>query len=65
MIGKMELDILVPPQFPEEYPAALIRAASLFEVKKHRATPPRFEARTVVRCNCQVRRCAPAPGSRR
>ena len=49
MIGKVELDIQVPPEFPEKYHDALIRAANQCAVKKHLETPPRFEVRTVVR----------------
>ena len=49
MIGKVELEIQVPPEFPEKYHDALIRAANQCAVKKHLETPPRFEVRTAVR----------------
>jgi ribosomal protein S12 methylthiotransferase accessory factor len=49
MIGKIALDIEVPPEFPEKYHEALVRSASQCAVKKHLETPPRFEVRTVVR----------------
>lgn len=49
MIGKVELEIQVPPEFPEKYHDALIRAANQCTVKKHLETPPRFEVRTAVR----------------
>lgn len=48
MVGKVELDIQVPPEFPAKYHAALVRAANQCAVKKHLETPPRFEVRTVV-----------------
>jgi putative redox protein len=49
MIGKVELDIQVPPGFPERYHEALTRAANQCAVKKHLESPPTFEVRTVVR----------------
>jgi len=48
MIGRIELDIKVPPSFPEKYHEALIRAASQCAVKKHLENPPAFDVRTVV-----------------
>ena len=48
MIGRIELDIKVPPAFPEKYHEALIRAASQCAVKKHLENPPAFDVRTVV-----------------
>lgn len=43
MIGTVELEIQVPPDFPEKYYKALIRAASQCAVKKHLENPPKFE----------------------
>jgi ribosomal protein S12 methylthiotransferase accessory factor len=48
LVGKVVLDIRVPPSFPERYHEAIIRAASQCAVKKHLETPPQFEVRTVV-----------------
>ena len=48
MIQKVDLDIVVPPDFPEKYHAALIRAAEQCAVKKHLEQPPAFEIRTRV-----------------
>ncbi len=48
MIGRIGLDIQVPPTFPEKYYEALVRAASHCAVKKHLEKPPAFEVRTVV-----------------
>jgi putative redox protein len=46
MVGKVELEIQVPPSFPERYRDALIRAADLCAVKKHFEKPPKFEIHT-------------------
>ena len=48
MIEKVDLDILVPPEFPEKYHEALIRAASQCAVKKHLEQPPSFNVQTKV-----------------
>jgi putative redox protein len=48
MLTTIELDIQVPPEFPEKYHEALIRAANQCAVKKHMEQPPSFEVRTVV-----------------
>jgi ribosomal protein S12 methylthiotransferase accessory factor len=46
MIEKIELEIQVPPAFPEKYRDSLIRAAELCAVKKHLENPPKFEIST-------------------
>ena len=48
LIGRIELDIKVPPEFPEKYHEVLIRAAGQCAVKKHLENPPAFDVRTVV-----------------
>ena len=48
MVGRIELDIEVPPTFPEKYHEALIRVANQCAVKKHIEHPPAFDVRTVV-----------------
>jgi ribosomal protein S12 methylthiotransferase accessory factor len=48
MVGNVELDIQVPPNFPEKYRSALIRSAELCTVKKHLANPPTFDIHTSV-----------------
>lgn len=48
LVGRVELDIQVPPEFPEKYYDALVRAASQCAVKKHLEKPPQFEVRAVV-----------------
>jgi putative redox protein len=47
MIGRLELVIEVPPDFPEKYLPAMARAAELCAVKKHMDHPPEFVVRTV------------------
>jgi putative redox protein len=46
MVEKINLDIQVPPEFPEKYKAALIRSASQCAVKKHLENPPVIEVQT-------------------
>lgn len=48
MVAKIGLDIEVPPDFPEKYHEALVRAASQCTVKKHLENPPSFDVKTVV-----------------
>jgi len=48
LISRIELDIQVPPGFPEKYYDALVRAANQCAVKKHLENPPVFEVNTVV-----------------
>ena len=46
MVGQIDLEIQVPPEFPEKYLPAMVRAAELCAVKKHIETPPQFEIYT-------------------
>ena len=46
LVGKFELEIQVPPEFPEKYRPSLIRSADLCAVKKHFEHPPEFEITT-------------------
>jgi putative redox protein len=46
LVGKFELEIQVPPDFPEKYRPALIRSADQCAVKKHFENPPSFEITT-------------------
>ncbi|MBN2364858.1 MAG: osmotically inducible protein OsmC [Calditrichaeota bacterium] len=48
MIGKVDLEIQVPEEFPEKYHHALIRAADQCAVKKHFENPPKFDVYTHV-----------------
>lgn len=46
MVGKIKIDIQLPPDFPEKYKNAVINAANLCTVKRHIHTPPQFEVIT-------------------
>jgi putative redox protein len=48
MIDEIELDIVIPPTFPEKYRDSLIRSAELCKVKKHLEKPPKFNVMTKV-----------------
>jgi ribosomal protein S12 methylthiotransferase accessory factor len=48
MVEKIDLEIQVPPSFPEKYRNSLIHSAELCAVKKHLEKPPKFEITTQV-----------------
>ena len=48
MVEKIDLEIEVPPAFPEKYRDSLIRSAELCAVKKHLENPPKFDITTKV-----------------
>ena len=48
MVGKIDLEIQVPPSFPDKYLPSLVRAAELCAVKKHIEYPPVFDVYTQV-----------------
>ncbi len=48
MIGQIDLEIQVPPTFPQKYYESLVRSAELCAVKKHLENPPHFEVYTRV-----------------
>jgi len=43
MISKISLITKVPPEFPDKYRSALIRAIDLCAVKRHMVNPPEFD----------------------
>lgn len=43
MVEKVEMEIQVPPDFPEKYRPSLVKSAELCAVKKHMESPPQFE----------------------
>jgi putative redox protein len=43
MVSRVRLEIQIPPEFPEQYTSAVIRAAESCLVKKHLENPPSFE----------------------
>jgi putative redox protein len=46
MVGKIDLEIQVPPEFPEKYRPSLVKSAELCAVKKHLEHPPKFDVFT-------------------
>jgi ribosomal protein S12 methylthiotransferase accessory factor len=48
MVSKVDLEIQLPPTFPEKYRQAVIHSAELCAVKKHFETPPQFEITTKI-----------------
>jgi putative redox protein len=48
MVDQIDLDILIPPTFPEKYCDSLIHAAELCKVKKHLENPPKFQITTKI-----------------
>ncbi|MCO6452380.1 MAG: OsmC family protein [Caldilineales bacterium] len=46
LVTKIKLDIQLPPEFPEKYRSAVVRAADQCAVKKHFEYPPAFEIAT-------------------
>jgi ribosomal protein S12 methylthiotransferase accessory factor len=48
LVDVIELEIQVPPAFPEKYYEALVRSADQCAVKKHLEQPPRFNVHTKV-----------------
>ncbi|GAB4421013.1 MAG: OsmC family protein [Anaerolineales bacterium] len=46
MVGKVDLEIQVPPSFPEKYRPSLVKSAELCAVKKHFEHPPTFDITT-------------------
>ena len=48
MVGKVALELHLPPSFPEKYKDALIRAAEQCAVKKHLERPPAITVSAVV-----------------
>jgi putative redox protein len=48
MVGKIDLEIQAPADFPDKYLPSLVRAAELCAVKKHFENPPKFDIYTRV-----------------
>lgn len=48
MVEKIILDIVLPPDFPEKYKAAVIKAADTCTVKKHLLEPPEIQVNTKI-----------------
>jgi putative redox protein len=48
LVGKITIDIQLPPGFPDKYRAAVIKSAEQCAVKKHFEHPPMFEITTTA-----------------
>ena len=48
LIGGIDIELRLPPEFPEKYRGAIVRAVEQCTVKRHLAAPPRFEVTTRV-----------------
>ncbi len=48
LVTNVELEIQVPPTFPQKYYASLVRSAELCAVKRHLENPPQFNVHTSV-----------------
>lgn len=48
LVDRIDLEIDLPPAFPEKYRDSLVRAAELCKVKKHLEAPPTFRVTTRV-----------------
>lgn len=48
MTAKIDLEIQVPPTFPEKYLPSLVRSAELCAVKKHMEHPPVFDVQAKI-----------------
>ena len=46
MLSKVILDIALPPEFPQKYRRAVVKAAELCSVAKHLQDPPVIEVLT-------------------
>jgi putative redox protein len=46
MVERIDIDIILPPDFPEKYKSAVIKAAESCTVKKHLASPPLIQVNT-------------------
>jgi putative redox protein len=49
LITMVNIEIILPGDFPEKYRAAVVQAAQLCTVKKHLENPPKFNLFTTVR----------------
>jgi ribosomal protein S12 methylthiotransferase accessory factor len=49
MIALVSIDISLPPDFPEKYVSAVVKAAEQCTVKAHLQFPPDIETKAVVR----------------
>lgn len=48
LIGRIEIEILLPEGFPEKYKEAVIRTVELCTVKRHLEQPPTMEVHAIL-----------------
>jgi putative redox protein len=48
LVERIQLEIQLPPDFPEKYRESVMRAAELCTVKKHLEHPPAIEVTTIA-----------------
>lgn len=48
MVRQVNMDIILPPDFPARYAPALVNSAKLCAVKKHLENPPAFQIQTHI-----------------
>lgn len=48
LIGRIVLDLHLPPDFPEKYKAAVVNAVELCTVKRHMHQPPEFVVNAAI-----------------
>jgi len=48
MIARIEIEIQLPPEFPEKYKRAVVKAAELCTVTRHLYNPPVFDVHTKI-----------------
>ena len=48
MIEKISIEVLLPPEFPEKYTSAVLKAVDACTVKAHIINPPEFELKAKI-----------------
>jgi putative redox protein len=48
LVGAVDIELLLPPEFPERYRGAIVKAVNQCTVKKHLIQPPEFVVSTTV-----------------
>lgn len=48
LIGHVDIQLTLPPEFPEKYRNAIVNAMELCSVKKHLHNPPEFNVTAIV-----------------
>jgi putative redox protein len=55
-VARIRIEIALPPEFPEKYREAILRAVDQCSVKRHLAEPPQFDVFAVAAAKAQVAR---------